>query len=209
MTAVQHFVYKLTPPRPTFAFDQTPDEAQVMADHVEYWRGLLDRGIAVAFGPVLDPAGGWGLAVAEVENAEQAEQLRAEDPVTRAGIATLEVHPMLSAFVRPPTATPATRGEGRPMFFSVHTMDGDPHALLAAKREHLDAVVTRLAPQHGAVASVTVPTSDGITVYNLWRDSDGAAAFTGEPDAQAAQRASGLPAPSSFARYPVADASVY
>lgn len=95
------------------------------------------------------------------------------------------------------------------MFFSVHTMDGDPQALLAAKREHMDPVVDRLAPQHGAIASVTVPTENGITVYNLWRDAEGAAAFTQEPDAQAAQRASGLPAPSSFTRHPAVDATVY
>ncbi len=101
MTDTQHFVFKLTPPRPTFAFDQTPHEAQVMAAHIDYWRGLLDRGVAVVFGPVLDPTGGWGLAVAEVENAEQAAQIRADDPVTRAGIATLDVHPMLNAVARP------------------------------------------------------------------------------------------------------------
>lgn len=101
MTDIQHFLYKLIPPRPTFAFDQTPHEAEVMSQHITYWRGLLDQGIAVVFGPVLEPSGGWGLAVLEVENAEQAEQLRLDDPVVRAGIAAVEVHPMLSAVVRP------------------------------------------------------------------------------------------------------------
>ncbi len=91
----------------------------------------------------------------------------------------------------------------------MHTMDGDPHTLLTAKRRHMDPVVNRLAPKHGAIASITVPTENGITVYNLWRDAAGAAAFTQEPEAQAAQRASGLPAPSSFARYTDADGSVY
>lgn len=101
MTDAQHFVFRLTPPRPTFAFDQTPEEARVMAAHIDYWRGLLDRGIAVVFGPVLDPAGGWGLAVAEVESNDHAERIRLEDPVTRAGIATIDAVPMLGAIVRP------------------------------------------------------------------------------------------------------------
>lgn len=95
------------------------------------------------------------------------------------------------------------------MYFSVHTIDGDPQQLLAAKREHMDPVVTRLAPKHGAVASVTVATDTGIATYNIWRDASGAAAFTQEPEAQQAQRASGLPAPSSFVSYPEADVALY
>jgi hypothetical protein len=74
------------------------------------------------------------------------------------------------------------------VFFSVHTIDGDPEELLRAKREHMDPVVARLAPAHGAIASVTVAGENGITTYNLWRDAEGAAAFSREPEAQEAQR---------------------
>jgi hypothetical protein len=95
------------------------------------------------------------------------------------------------------------------VFFSVHTMDGDPEELLRAKREHMDPVVARLAPGHGAIASVTVAGKDGITTYNLWRDAEGAAAFSREPEAQEAQRRSGLPAPSSFVRYDDVEAVLY
>lgn len=92
---------------------------------------------------------------------------------------------------------------------SVHTLDGDPAELLARKRAHMDPVVARLAPGHGALASITVPTEAGLTVYNLWRDADGAAAFTGEPGAGRAQQASGLPAPSSFTRHPGAEVQLF
>lgn len=95
------------------------------------------------------------------------------------------------------------------MFFSVHTMDGDPQALLSAKRAHMDPVVARLAPEHGAIASVTVPTEAGIAVYNIWRDEAGAAAFTQEPEVQEAQQRSGLPAPSSMTRYSDAEVILY
>ena len=95
------------------------------------------------------------------------------------------------------------------MFFSVHTIDGDPEELLRVKREHMDHVVARLAPGHGAIASVTVAGENGITTYNLWRDADGAAAFSREPEAQEAQWRSGLPAPSSFERYDNVDAVLY
>ncbi|HET9126989.1 MAG TPA: hypothetical protein VFN73_02825 [Propionibacteriaceae bacterium] len=94
-------------------------------------------------------------------------------------------------------------------YLSIHTMDGDPEALLAAKREHMDPVVSRLAPRHGALASVTVAGDGGITVYNIWRDAAGAAAFSREPEAQQAQQASGLPLPSSFSRHPDVEVTLY
>jgi hypothetical protein len=95
------------------------------------------------------------------------------------------------------------------MFFSMHTMDGDPEQLLAAKRQHMDPVVGKLAPKHGAVATVTVRSDTGIAVYNIWRSAEGAMSFTQEPEAQQAQQASGLPAPSTFHRYPDADVTIF
>lgn len=95
-----YYVYKLFPPRPTFVTDMTPTEAAVMAEHASYWRGLLDRGVAVAFGPVADPAGVYGLAVVEAGPGVDVERLRADDPAVRDGVATAELFPMLSAVVR-------------------------------------------------------------------------------------------------------------
>jgi hypothetical protein len=57
MSATPLFVYKLVPPRPSFAMDMTDAERAVMGEHAAYWHGLLDRRTAVVFGPVLDPAG--------------------------------------------------------------------------------------------------------------------------------------------------------
>jgi heme-degrading monooxygenase HmoA len=83
-------------------------------------------------------------------------------------------------------------------FLSLHTMDGDPDDLLARKRQHMDPVVQRLAPGFGAIWSVTATTGKGIITVNLWDSAEGAARFSQHPEAQHAQRASGLPPPSSF-----------
>jgi hypothetical protein len=48
------------PPRPTFAQDMTQAETKLMQQHVMYWTELAGRGIAVVFGPVVDPKGGMG-----------------------------------------------------------------------------------------------------------------------------------------------------
>jgi hypothetical protein len=57
------FLYRLQPPRPGFAQDMSPDEAEVMSRHVGYWQDLLDREVALAFGPVHDPQDPWGLGL--------------------------------------------------------------------------------------------------------------------------------------------------
>jgi len=95
-----NFAFRLIAPRPTFVQDMTDGERDTMAEHAVYWRKLLDEGVAVVFGPVLDPAGPYGLAVVEVDDQEHVERIIAGDPAVRAGLRT-EVHPMLGAVVRP------------------------------------------------------------------------------------------------------------
>ena len=56
------FLCRLLPPRPTFVQDMTPEEGQVMQAHAAYWQALLAQGIAIVFGPVLDPKGPGGSA---------------------------------------------------------------------------------------------------------------------------------------------------
>jgi hypothetical protein len=51
----KQFLYKLIPPRSTFAQDMTEVERKVMQEHATYWKGVTDKGIAIVFGLVLDP----------------------------------------------------------------------------------------------------------------------------------------------------------
>jgi uncharacterized protein YciI len=94
------FLYKLIPPRPTFDADMSDGEAAVMGQHVDYWKKLTERGTAVVFGPVGDPAGVWGLAVIEVEDEGEARDLGLNDPAVTSGVATFETHAMPATIVR-------------------------------------------------------------------------------------------------------------
>jgi len=40
----------------------------------------MNKGMVIAFGPVLDPKGGYGLGVVEVENEQQMKDMIASDP---------------------------------------------------------------------------------------------------------------------------------
>lgn len=95
------FFIKLIPPRPTFAADMTPLEAKLMGQHADYWRAQLAKDRAIVLGPVMDPAGVFGMGVIRAADEGQARMMVEEDPVIRAGIGyRIEIHPMASALVR-------------------------------------------------------------------------------------------------------------
>lgn len=79
--AAAYFLMRLLPPRPTFMQDMTPDELQLMLAHGVYWRGKLVEGKILVFGPVADPAGGWGMGVLRVADLDEAKALTSQDPV--------------------------------------------------------------------------------------------------------------------------------
>jgi uncharacterized protein YciI len=89
-----HFMLKSTPPRTTFHQDMTEDERSIMQQHISYWMDKQNQGIALVFGPVLNPSAPHGLAIIEVENEEQVPKYIAEDPAVVAGIMTTEFYPM-------------------------------------------------------------------------------------------------------------------
>ncbi|WP_223589951.1 YciI family protein [Neobacillus bataviensis] len=89
-----HFMLKSTPPRATFHQDMTEEERNIMLQHIAYWTEKQNQGIALVFGPVLNPKEPHGLAIIEVENEDQVPKLIAEDPAVMAGVMTVEFYPM-------------------------------------------------------------------------------------------------------------------
>lgn len=79
------YFVRLIPPRPTFDQDMTADERAMMTEHAAYWRGRLAEGDVVAFGPVLDPTGSWGLGVLEVGDEAELRAFQDGDPAIRSG----------------------------------------------------------------------------------------------------------------------------
>jgi uncharacterized protein YciI len=90
----QHFYFKLIPPRPTFSADMTAEERALMMEHVRYTREAFDAGKILIYGPVMASAGGFGVAVLEMEDATEVQKFAAEDPSIKAGMNTFEFCPM-------------------------------------------------------------------------------------------------------------------
>jgi uncharacterized protein YciI len=72
------------------------DERAVMVEHVDYWSGLARQGTVIAFGPVADPGGAYGIAIIVVEDLGEAERLRDGDPAVNSPHGfRAEIAPML------------------------------------------------------------------------------------------------------------------
>jgi uncharacterized protein YciI len=80
------FHLRLQSPRPTFPFDATDAEKAAMQRHGAYWKAKAEERIAVVVGPVFDPAGAYGMAVAEAADEAAAKALGDNDPVVQAGL---------------------------------------------------------------------------------------------------------------------------
>lgn len=104
---LSYYLCRLLPPRPSFPIDMTEAEGKVMQEHVGYWTALLQKGTAVAFGPVLDPKGAWGAGILGVQSEDELRAIQANDPAIRGKIGmSYEAHPMPGVIVRPFAAQP-------------------------------------------------------------------------------------------------------
>ena len=61
-------MFRLVPPRPDFRFTMSDDERSTMLDDVAYWTRLAGKGSVLAFGPVADPDGPFGIGIVLVED---------------------------------------------------------------------------------------------------------------------------------------------
>lgn len=67
----------------------------MMADHAAYWRDLMAKGHVVAFGPVADGLGAYGIGIVQFDDDAAVHSFTNNDPVIKANVGfRIEVHPM-------------------------------------------------------------------------------------------------------------------
>jgi uncharacterized protein len=93
--AKRHFYARLIPPRATFGADMTDAERAHMREHVAYFAELFKQGKVLIYGPVMDQAYGFGMAVLESEDEADARQLLEADPTVKSGLNGFTVSPMI------------------------------------------------------------------------------------------------------------------
>lgn len=99
---MKHFFSKLIPPRVTFPGDMTPAEAKLMKEHADYWRAMVAKDRAIVLGPVMDPAGAYGIGVICAADEAEARAMVDADPVIKAQLGfKVELQPMGGAIYQP------------------------------------------------------------------------------------------------------------
>lgn len=97
---MKYYVFKLIPPRPSFVADITDEERALMGAHGQYLAGHQAQGRILVFGPVLDAAGPYGLAVARLPDDFDPKSITDADPLIKSGRGfRYEISPMLTAMV--------------------------------------------------------------------------------------------------------------
>ena len=92
---MKYFLYKLIPPRPNFPAHITPLEADLMKEHSTYWRSMIARGMVIAFGPVADSNGSYGICIMRLDGYADPRALAVNDPCISANMGFgFEIHPM-------------------------------------------------------------------------------------------------------------------
>ena len=81
---VKYYFIKLVPPRADFMQTMTGAELAIMGAHQAYMRIFADKGWAVAYGPVMDPAGGFGAGFWALPDDLDPAALSNDDPAIKA-----------------------------------------------------------------------------------------------------------------------------
>jgi uncharacterized protein YciI len=76
-----YFYLRLNGPRPDFALTMNDEEKTLMGTHVQWARGFVEQGVILVLGPVLDPAGPFGVAIVKGDSIEAVKATFDNDPV--------------------------------------------------------------------------------------------------------------------------------
>ena len=74
--------------------DMTAEEKLLMQEHVRYTQEKFAAGKVLIYGPVIAPAGAFGMAVFEAADEAEVRGLLENDPTVRAGLNKFEIHSM-------------------------------------------------------------------------------------------------------------------
>ena len=92
---MKFYLCKYIPPRADFLATMTAEEKKWMKQHGDFLNNLLDKGLIVAHGPVMDPSGGYGVSLYQIADDQDIATITSEDPIVKNGAGRYEHYPML------------------------------------------------------------------------------------------------------------------
>ena len=92
---MKYYLCKYIPPRADFLATMTADEKTWMKQHGAFLDDLLEKGLVVVHGPVMDPSGGYGVSLYQIADDQDIKAITSEDPIVKNGVGHYVHHPML------------------------------------------------------------------------------------------------------------------
>ena len=102
---MKFYLCKYIPPRADFLATMTAEESKWMKQHGDFLNNLLDKGLIVAHGPVMDPSGGYGVSLYEISDDQDIATITSEDPNVKNGAGSYEHYPMFHLKIAGDTST--------------------------------------------------------------------------------------------------------
>lgn len=97
-----HYLGMIQPYRADFIANPDEDEMEIMKEHYEYLKGLLESGKLVLAGPTTEETDPVGIYIFETDNLKAARELFENDPSIKAGIQKIiRLQPMRISLSRP------------------------------------------------------------------------------------------------------------
>jgi uncharacterized protein YciI len=92
---MKYYLCKFIPTRTDFLATMSASEMEWMKQHGAYLNNLLDQGLIVAHGPVMDDSGGYGVSLFQLPDDQDVAALTSEDPIVKNGVGHYEHYTML------------------------------------------------------------------------------------------------------------------
>ncbi|MGK3143586.1 YciI family protein [Pantoea sp. C2G6] len=92
---MKNYLCKWIPPRADFLSTLSDEEKAWMSQHGAFLNELLEQDVIIAHGPVMDEAGGYGVALYRIADEEDIAAFTAQDPLIKHGIGHYEHFTML------------------------------------------------------------------------------------------------------------------
>lgn len=87
---MKNYLCKFIPPRVNFLNTLSEEEMRLMKEHGAFLDRLLEAGIVVAHGPVIEGNNGYGVSLYRIEDDADISQYTSEDPIVKSGIGHYE-----------------------------------------------------------------------------------------------------------------------
>lgn len=91
---MKNYLCKFIPPRADFLATMSANEKEWMKQHGAYLNDLLEKGLIVAHGPVIDGAGGYGVSLYQIADHQEISAFTSEDPIIKNGVGHYEHYAM-------------------------------------------------------------------------------------------------------------------